>query len=226
MTASFQSACAVTYRDLAYVLRHAVETHFLKGLKMATKRQQTVQINTSGNNGKTLFAPPPQDTGDYWPVINIGIDAQDFVILSSSWYGLFCHFTQWRTMACTRDLGQDCEFCGSIGRRWIGYLAVTPRGKFTRSLLTLTPNAVNNCKRLVENTDLQRRGIELSRVPRTKRGKVVARVSADRVTPADYADLIVDAELLEKQVCILLGLRLVREDQSAFADPQSLPFGE
>lgn len=193
---------------------------------MGRKRQRPIFVSTSAGSRGSVHSPPPEVTGDYWPVINMGIDERSFTILSNGWFGLYVHYTQFRTLPCLLDVAGDCEQCGLTSRRWVGYLAVYPSGETQKHLLSLTPTAVTKNKRLMENIDLAGRKLDCWRSPRTKRGRLHCKVSDGKCDPASIRDDVTDKDELEKQVYVLLGLVIEDDKASAFADAAELNFGE
>lgn len=136
------------------------------------------RITVAGVEVPDLVAPPPGRPLEYWPVLRVGIDNLHVVALADRWWAWWTHYVERRTVPCVLDLGRDCHDCQLATRRWSGWLPVITPGRAGVQLLHLTEGAVNECPELRDQgVDLFGVGFVLGRQPRTKHGKLVARVS-------------------------------------------------
>lgn len=158
-------------------------------------------------DGKPLpgNTPPPARHVDYWPVINLGVDCRKFVVLAPRWWGIYTHFVRPRTIPCLTAFGSDCRDCLLAERRWSGYLAVASPTAPGPHLLHLTANAVQSCPELQDETcDLRGRSLEVARQPRSRLGKMLARVGDVSPTWTGRGEVSVERTAL--QVLAIWGL--------------------
>lgn len=130
---------------------------------------QPIKVNPGEQFPVSL--PLPQTKGKCYDVLKIDVH-------NSRWYTVCCtrpffaitHFVNRRTLPCLRSIGQECQWCGAISRRYQGFLLVWDRYDRKTKLLALTESCIEKTPILNPDCHESLVGLEIRpyRIGRTK----------------------------------------------------------